>query len=138
MALTVLISNHDHPLLHVQSLKFVTKMDTVIEYDKTAGFLKKPPSLEPRLNFANIPALQKHIIKVLSQLFCPQGAIHGWSSLAMDPSTYNLLEGVAFAITNDPRPMSVYPQWAAPTTIKMINATFVWDKNYFLFFKNIA
>jgi hypothetical protein len=120
----------------MQSLKFITKMDAIIEYNEAAGFLKNPPSLEP--NFANICALQNHDVKALSQLFCPQSAVHGWLGLTMDPATYNLLEGVAFAIPNDPRPTPVYPQWAAPTTIKMINVTFVWDKNYFLSFKNIA
>jgi hypothetical protein len=47
----------------------------------------------------------------------------------MDPATYLLLEGVAFATPKDPRSMPVYPQWAAPTTIKMIDATFVKEKN---------
>ncbi len=56
----------------------------------------------------------------------------------MDLTTYLLLEGVAFATPNDPRQMPVYPQWAAPTTIKMIDATFMQEKNYFLSFKNIA
>jgi hypothetical protein len=56
----------------------------------------------------------------------------------MDPATYLLLEGVAFVTLNDPGPMLVYSQWAAPTTIKMIDATFVQEKNYFLSFKNIA
>jgi hypothetical protein len=37
-------------------------MDTVINYDEAAGFLKNPPSLEPRPNFINIRALQKHIV----------------------------------------------------------------------------
>jgi hypothetical protein len=138
MALTVLISNHNCPLLRVQSLKFITKMDAVLKYNKATGFLKNPPSLEPCPNIATICALQKHIVKALSQLFFLQSAIHGWSGLPMDPATYNHLEGVAFAIPNDPGPMPVYPQWAAPTTIKMINATFVQDKNHFLSFKNIS
>jgi hypothetical protein len=56
----------------------------------------------------------------------------------MDPATYLLLEGVAFVTPNDPGPTPVYPQWAAPTTIKMINATFMREKNFFLSFKNTA
>ncbi len=56
----------------------------------------------------------------------------------MDPATYNLLEGVAFATPNDPVPTLVYPQWVAPTTIKMIDATFVREKNYFFSFKSIV
>jgi hypothetical protein len=55
----------------------------------------------------------------------------------MDPATYILLGGIPFAAINDPGPTAVYPQWAAPTTIKMINAMFLRDKNYFLSYKNI-
>jgi hypothetical protein len=73
-------------------------MDAVIDYDKAAGFLKNPPSLEPRPNFTNILALQKHIVQALAQLSCSQSPIHGWSGLTMDPAAYLLLEGAAFTI----------------------------------------
>jgi hypothetical protein len=56
----------------------------------------------------------------------------------MDPATYLLLEGVAFVTPNNPGPTPVYPQWVAPTTIKMIDTAFMQEKNYFLSFKNIA
>jgi hypothetical protein len=112
-------------------------MDTVIDYDEAAGFLKNPPSLEPCPNFTNIQALRKHGIKALSQLFCPQSAIHGWSGLAIDPGMYLLVEGTPFAVPVDPGAVAIYPQWAAPTTIKMIDATFLCNKNYFLSYKNI-
>jgi hypothetical protein len=49
-------------------------MDAIIDYDKAAGFLKNPPSSEPRPNFTNICALQKHIVQVLVQLSCPPSA----------------------------------------------------------------
>ncbi len=101
-------------------------MDTIIDYyDEAAGFLKNPPLLEPRLDFANILALQKYVIKALSQLFCPQSTIHGWSCLTMDPATYLLLEGTVFVIPMDPGATAVYSQWAAPTTIKLIDTTFL-------------
>jgi hypothetical protein len=96
-------------------------MDAIINYNEAASFLKNPSLLEPRPDFANIPALCKHVIKVLSQLFCPQSAIHGWSSLAINPATYFLLEGMAFVITMDPGATAVYPQWAALITVKMID-----------------
>jgi hypothetical protein len=112
-------------------------MDAVIEYDEAAGYLKTPPFLEPRPDFNNIRALNKHIINALSQMFCPQSAIHGLAGLGMDPATYLLLGGIAFAAINDPGPTAVYPQWAAPTTIKMIDATFVREKNYFFSYKII-
>ncbi len=103
----------------------------VIDYDKAVGFLKNPPSLDCP-NFDNICALQKHMVKALSQLSCPQSAIHGWSGLAMDPATYFLLEGVAFTIPANPGPMVNFPNWSVPTAVKTIEATFNCDKNYFL------
>ncbi len=98
---------------------------------------KNLPLLEPRLDSANICALQKHVIKALSQLFCPQSTIHGWSGLAINLATYLLLEGTMFVKPVDPGTTVVYPQWAAPTTLKTIDATFLQDKNYFLSYKNI-
>jgi hypothetical protein len=77
------------------------RMDAVIDYDEAAGFLKNSPSLEPRPNFTNICALQKHIVQAIAQLLCPQSAIHRWSGLAMDPTSYLLLEGAAFTIPLD-------------------------------------
>ncbi len=70
-------------------------------------------------------------------MFCPQSAVHGWAGLAMDSATYILLGGIAFAAINNPGPMAIYPQWAVPTTVKMINATFLRNKNSFLSYKNI-
>jgi hypothetical protein len=52
-------------------------MDAVIDYDKAVGFLKNPPWLEPRPNFTNIRALQKHIVQALAQLSFPQSATGG-------------------------------------------------------------
>jgi hypothetical protein len=114
-------------------------MDTIIEYDKAAGFLKNSPSLEPRPNFTNIRALLKHIVQGLAQLSCPQSAIHGWSGLAMDPAAYSLLEGTAFVIPPNPGPTPVFPGGVAVarTVMKTTEATFVRDKNYFLSYKNI-
>jgi hypothetical protein len=115
-------------------------MDAVIDYDKAAGFLKNPPSLEPRPNFTNIRALQKHIVQALAQLLCPQSAIHGWSGLAMDPASYLLLEGAAFTIPLDPSPTAIFPGGVAvaQTVMKTMQATFDCDKNYFLSYKNIT
>jgi hypothetical protein len=99
-------------------------MDAIINYNEVASFFKNPPLLEPRLDFANICTLQKHVIKVLSQLFCPQSAIHGWSGLTIDPATYLLLEGTTFVLLMEPGATAVYPQWAALATLKMIDAAF--------------
>jgi hypothetical protein len=107
-------------------------MDAVIEYDKAAGFLKNPPSLEPRPNFNNIRALQKHIVQAFAQLLCPQSTIHGWSGLAMDPTSYLLSEGAAFTIPLNPGPTAIFPggNAVARTFIRTTQATFDHAKNY--------
>jgi hypothetical protein len=61
-------------------------MDQLITIEEVAEFLKYPPSVLPRPGFAKVPALQKHIIKALKQLKCPQSHIHGWYGLVMDPA----------------------------------------------------
>ena len=111
-----------------------------MEYDKAEVFLKNPPSVEPRPNFINLRALQKHIVQALAQLACPQSAIHGWSGLAMDPAAYALLEGMAFTIPVDPGPTPVLPGGpaVARSAMKMIPLRFERDKNYFLSYKNIS
>jgi hypothetical protein len=112
-----------------------TKMNAVINYDKAAGFLKNPPSLKPRLEFTNTRVLKTHVIKAFSQIFYPQSAIHRWAGLVMDPATYLLLEGTSFLVPINPGPTAIYPQWAAPTTVKMSNATFRRGNNYFLSYR---
>ena len=84
-------------------------MDAVIKYGEAEGYLKKKTSLEPRLDFNNIRTLKKHVIKALSQMFCPQSAVHGWAGLAMDPGTYLLLGRIVFAAINKPGPTAIYP-----------------------------
>jgi hypothetical protein len=58
----------------------------------------------------------------------------------MDPATYLLLEGEAFTIPPNPGPMAIFPGGAgvARTAMKMIQATFNRDKNYYLSYKNIT
>ena len=83
--------------------------------------------LEPLPDFNN----------ALSQMFSPQSAVLGWAGLAMDPATYQLLGGIVFATIRDSGPTAIYPQWVALITVKMIDATFLLEKNYFLSYKNI-
>ena len=91
-------------------------MDIIITYDKAAGFLKNPPSFEPRPNFPSIRTLQKHIVDGLVQLSCPQSAIHGWSGLTMDPAAYLLLEDAAFDIPPVPGPTVVFSLVVRPSS----------------------
>ncbi len=41
-------------------------------------------------------------------------------------------------LPTDPKATAVYPQLAAPTTVKMIDARFLHDKNYLLLYKSIT
>jgi hypothetical protein len=43
-------------------------METIINFKEVAAFLKNPPSLEPRPDFAKIRALRKPIVTALAQL----------------------------------------------------------------------
>jgi hypothetical protein len=67
----------------------------------------------------------------------PESPIHGWSSLAIAPGVYTLLEPQAFVELLNPGATAVYPPFLPPLAIKMIDAIFVWDKNYFLLLLNI-
>ena len=94
------------------------RMDAVIDYDEAAGFLKNLPSLEPRPNFTNIRALQKHIVQALAQLLGPQSAIHRWSGLAMDPASYLLFEVAAAINQLAANQSAIMSQMAATSTQK--------------------
>ncbi len=52
-------------------------MDHLIKYKKVTEFLKNPPTLSPCPDFAKLQAMQKHMVKALKQLVCPQSTIHG-------------------------------------------------------------
>jgi hypothetical protein len=71
-------------------------MDQLITIKEAAEFLKNPPSVSPRLDFAKVRALWKHVIKALKQLDCPQSLAHGWTGLVMDPALYILLEPLPY------------------------------------------
>jgi hypothetical protein len=55
----------------------------------------------------------------------------------MAPNVYTLLKPNPFIVPGDPAPAPVYTQFLPPAAIKMINAAFKQDKNYFLPYKNI-
>ena len=113
-------------------------MDAIITLEGVMGFLKNPPLLAPRPDFNRLRALRKHIVNALRQLTCPQSAIHGWSGLAITPAMYLLLKLLPFAEPVDPGSTVVHTQFSPPATIKMIDAAFTRDKNYYLTFKNIS
>jgi hypothetical protein len=112
-------------------------MDAIITLEEVTEFLKNPPSLAPRPDFTRLRALRQHIVRALRQLTCPQSPIHGWAGLAITPAMYLLLEPQPFVAPANPGDTAVYPQFAPPSTIKMIDAAFARDKNYYLSMKNI-
>jgi hypothetical protein len=107
-------------------------MDTVITFEKVMEFQKNPPSLALRPDFNQLHALRHYIMRALKQLTCLQSPIHRWSGLAIAPGVYTLLEPQAFVEPLNPGATAVYPPFLPPSAIKIIDAIFVWDKNYFL------
>jgi hypothetical protein len=112
-------------------------MDTIIPFDDVVDCLRNPPSVHPCPDFTKLHALRLHLIKALKFFERPQSALYGWSGLAMAPAVYALLEPVPFFVPTDLGAAPVYRPFATPAAIKMINATFKQDKNYFKSFKNI-
>ena len=112
-------------------------MDQLITVDEVAENLKNPPSIAPRPDFLKIRALQKHIIKALKKLICPQSQIHGWTGLVMDPALYLLLEPQAFVIPVSPGDTPTYPPFATASIIKTIDNIFDRQRNYYLSYVNI-
>jgi hypothetical protein len=55
----------------------------------------------------------------------------------MDPALYILLESNAFVISASPGGTAIYPQFAAPAQMKMIDNVFARSKNYYLSYMNI-
>jgi hypothetical protein len=110
-------------------------MDNIVAFDRVVGFLRNPPTVAPRLDFSKLRALRQHIIKALKRLECPQSYIHGWLGLTMALNVYALLKPNPFVVPGNPGPAMVYTQFAPPVVIKMIDAMFKQDKNYFLSYK---
>jgi hypothetical protein len=115
-------------------------MNRLISYEEVAGFLKNPPSLAPRPDFAKIRALRKHITQALKQLDCPQSLIHGWSGLAMDLQMYTMLELNPFFSPPDRGDVPNYSNQFASTVavaVKTADRVYDKDKNYYLSYCNI-
>jgi hypothetical protein len=93
--------------------------------------------MHPHPDFAELLALCLHLIKALKLIECPQSSIHGWLGLAMAPAVYAFLEPNAFVVQADPGPAPLYTAFTTPAAIKMVDATFERDKNYFVSYKNI-
>ena len=112
-------------------------MDSIITFDDVAECLRDPPTVLPRPSFTSLRALRQHMIRALKLFECPQSTTQGWSGLVMSPTIYSLLEANAFTVPVDPGPSASYTPFAPPATMKMIDAAFERDKNYFVSYKNI-
>jgi hypothetical protein len=107
-------------------------MNQLIIYDEAVGFLKNPPTILPRPDFAKIKALRKHITQALKQLDCPQSLIYRWAGLAMDPTMSALIKTNMFVQPPEPGDSPLYPQFATPQVIK--TCEHLWENgwNYYL------
>ena len=56
----------------------------------------------------------------------------------MDPALYILLEPNAFVLPVSPGATAIYPQFAAPGQMQMIDNVFARTKNYYLSYMNIS
>jgi hypothetical protein len=112
-------------------------MDSLITYEEAAEFLKNPPTMLPRPDFAKLQALRKHMMQALKQLVCPQSQIYGWTGLVMDPGSYTLIKPIAFTVPLNPGATPVYQNFAPPAMIKIVDYAFKRNKNYFLSYSDI-
>jgi hypothetical protein len=112
-------------------------MDSLITYKEAAEFLKNPPPMLPRPDFAELQALRKHMMQALKQLVCPQSQIHRWTGLVMDPGLYALIKPVAFTVPLNPGASPVYQNFAPLAMMRMVDYAFKRNKNSFLLFSNI-
>jgi hypothetical protein len=115
-----------------------TTMNQLITYNQAVGFLKNPPTMLPRPDFAKIRALRKHITQALKQLDCPQSLIYGWAGLAMDPMMYALIKTNMFVQPLEPGDSPPYPQFATPQVIKTCEHLCENAWNYYLSYVNIS
>ncbi len=112
-------------------------MDHTITFDEVTGFLKNPPTLLPCPDFVKIRALQKHMVRILKQLTCPQNIIHGWSGLILAPMVYSLLKPNPFQDPTNPGAVGIYTQFATALMIKMAGAIFTRVQNEWNLYRNI-
>ena len=98
------------------------KRDHLIKYKEVPKFLKNPPTLLPCPDFANLRAMQNHIVKALKRLIWPQSMIHGWSGLVLSPMVYALLKPNPFVAPTDPGAVVVYTQFCGIHTVCITRA----------------
>ncbi len=113
------------------------KMDTIITYDEVIGFLKHLPTLAPRPDITRLRALRKHMKDALKKSPFPQSAIHGWTSLVMDPTMYPLLESLPFAIPVNSGGVPAILWTLTTATIKILTLEFDHNQNYYNSYNNI-
>jgi len=112
-------------------------MDNLITYDKAAGFLVGAPTIAPRPVFTKLRALRKHMVEALSQLECPQSAVHGWTGIVINIALYALLEPTSLAIPVNPGAVPANIRTSMAATIKMLTLVFDHNKNYHNSYLNI-
>ena len=81
--------------------------------------------------------MQKHMVKVLKQLVCPQSMIHGWQGLVLLPMVYACLEPNPFVAAIDLGAVAVYTQFVLPLQIITAETMFVQAQNVYNLYKKI-
>jgi hypothetical protein len=112
-------------------------MDNIVSFNKVVGFLCDPPTVVPRPDFSKLRALRQHIVKALKQIECPQSFIHRWLGLTMAPGMYALPKPQPFIVPADSGLGPVYAPFAPLNTVKMADAAFESNKNFFLSYMNL-
>ena len=103
-------------------------MDDMILYDDIKEMLESPPTLAPRPNFFRLRAFRGYIVDVMKKiphLGYPQ---HGWAGMVLQPAIFSLLNAIPYAQPSNPGLYPVYPQFALPAAMKMINNRFKINK----------
>ena len=112
-------------------------MDDMILYDEITGMLNSPPTLAPRPNFFRLRAFRRYIVDVMKQIPHPGYPQHRWAGMVLQPAIFALINATPFAPPPNPGLFAIYPQFALPAAMKMIDNQFKIDKNLYKTYNNI-
>ena len=112
-------------------------MDDTILYDDIKGMLDIPPTLAPRPNFFRLRSFRQYIVDVIKQIPHPGNPQHGWAGMVLQPAIFALINATPFATPPNPGLYAVYPQFAQPAAIKLINNQFKINRNLHKRYTNV-
>ena len=115
----------------------IPTMDAIISYEDFMKMLENQPSLLPRPNCMCLRAWCKYNANILAQILLPNYPQHGWKGMVLQPALFALINNTPFAPPADPGRIAVYPQYALAAAMKMIDAQFTIDMNFYQTYSNI-